>query len=79
MFLLEVRTWFINRIERSDNVGDAIFELSSFTDYNGGILKPLNGETKLKVEQVGNNLEVKCLIDYTKLEQGVTYNLNRLE
>ena len=67
--------WFINRIERSDNVGDAIYELSSFTDYNGGILKPLNGETKLKVEQVGNNLEVKCLIDYTKLEQGVTYNL----
>ena len=68
--------WGINRIERSDNVGNEIFEMSNLTDYVGGILKPIEGETILKLIQVGANIEATCLIDYTKLEQGVNYNLS---
>lgn len=68
--------WGINRIERNDNVGNTLYELSSLTDYIGGILKPVAGETKLKIEQVGADIVATCLIDYTKLEQGVSYNLS---
>jgi len=68
--------WGINRIERNDNVGNTLYELSSLTDYIGGILKPVAGETKLKIEQVGADIVATCLIDYTKLEEGVSYNLS---
>lgn len=68
--------WGVNRIERSDNVGNEIFEMSNLTYYVGGILKPIEGETILKLIQVGQNIEATCLIDYTKLEQGVNYNLS---
>ncbi len=73
---LLTEAWGVNRIERADNVGFAIYELSSLTDYEGGILKPVSGENRLKIEQVGNNIEATCLIDYTKLEEGVNYNLS---
>lgn len=64
------------RIERNDNTGNALFELTSFQDYEGGILKPFDGLNRLKIEQVGTSIEVSCLIDYTKLVSNVSYNLS---
>jgi hypothetical protein len=64
------------RIERNDNTGNALFELSSFQDYEGGILKPFDGLNRLKIEQVGTSIEVSGLIDYTKLVNNVSYNLS---
>jgi hypothetical protein len=44
------------------------------------ILKPTVGETQLKLTIVGDNIQSECLIDYTKLVAGVSYNLSgRLE
>lgn len=64
----------IVRIQRADSGGEDIHELSSLRDnYSGNILKPLTGETKLKLTNNGTVIVLECLIDYTKIQPGVDY------
>lgn len=70
--------WAIHRIEADGAVGySAIDELSSIRDSRvGNKLKPLTGETYLKITDNGTSIETECLIDFTKLSPGVQYNLS---
>jgi hypothetical protein len=76
-----VNTWAIHRIEETNQAGFAIEECSNINPVPvNQILKPIVGETQLKLTAVGNTIESECLIDYTKLVAGVSYNLSgRLE
>lgn len=76
-----VNTWTIHRIEETLQAGFAIEECSNINPVPvNQILKPIVGETQLKLTIVGDNIQSECLIDYTKLVAGVSYNLSgRLE
>jgi hypothetical protein len=67
----------IHRAQISNSLGSDISELSSInTRLIGDILKPITGETLLKNTLVGSDIHSECLIDYTKLKQGVQYDLS---
>jgi hypothetical protein len=65
----------IHRIDSYNSMGQyKIYELSSLRDYpSGNLLKPLTGETNLKITDTGTEIVTECLIDYTKLKGN--YNL----
>ena len=69
--------WGIHRLEPYLAVGDnAIDEFSSIRDSRiGNLLKATAGETKLKITDFGTYVEVECVIDYTKLDPTLTYNI----
>ena len=69
--------WAIHRIETVFSQGyNQIDELSSIRDSRlGNLLKPLNGETLLKVTDDGTSVVTECMIDNTKLGAG-SYNIS---
>ena len=68
--------WFVHRLETINaNSYNDINELSSILTPTLSRLKPLLGETLLKVTDNGTNFVTECLIDYTKLN-GQTINLS---
>lgn len=70
-------TYAIHRIEPSQNQGDGILEISDFADpAPTNLLKPLDGETRLKVENIAGVLTSECLIDGSKIQEGVSYKLS---
>jgi len=68
--------WAIHRIEKVNATSqNDVDELSSIRDSRvGNLLKPLPGQTYLKITDNGTNFETECLIDYTKLNG--SYNLS---
>jgi len=52
-------------------------QLSSIVDSeNDNILIPLNGETKLKVEQISPTvIKTSCLVDFTRLDKATRYKI----
>lgn len=67
----------IVRIQRADSTGEDIHELSSLRDtYTGNWLKPVEGETLLKLTDNSTELIAECLVDYTKLTPGVNYKVS---
>jgi hypothetical protein len=70
-------SYAILRIEPVNNTGDGIFELSSLRlPPSGNLLKPLEGESYLKVYQAGSNIVAECLIDGNLIEDNVNYKLS---
>jgi len=69
--------WGIHRIEEVNGEGD-IMELSSKAEaYEKDILKPISGESYLKLTAVTTSkIVTECLIDYTKLKKGIDYKLS---
>ena len=69
--------WAIHRIEKTGQLGYAIQELSTIHPYPAtNILIPLSTETRLKKYLDTGDVITECLIDVTKLEAGVQYNLS---
>jgi hypothetical protein len=68
----------IHRIQQSLSAGDNISELSSIrTPLSNDLLKPLSGETFLKITQLApDSVVTECLIDKNKINSGVQYNLS---
>ncbi len=67
----------IHRIEVNQSIGDGIFELSSIREFpSNNLLKPLAGESFLKVDNQGNTVITECLIDGSKIQNGIDYNLS---
>lgn len=67
----------IHRIEVSQSIGDGIFELSNIRDFPANnLLKPLNGESLLKVTVNGLDVITESLIDGNKIQDGVNYKLS---
>lgn len=67
----------IHRIEPSQNQGDGILEMSSlYLPSSDNLLKPLDGQTQLKYTLVGSELTTECLIDGSKIQEGVNYKLS---
>ena len=70
-------TYAIHRIEPSQNAGDGILELSSFLpSVDNNLLKPLEGETGVKLTFNGTTLVSECLIDGSLIQEGVNYKLS---
>jgi hypothetical protein len=70
-------TYAIHRIEPSQNQGDGILELSSVSpSIENNLLKPLDGETGVKLTFVGSQLTTECLIDGSLIQEGVNYKLS---
>lgn len=70
--------WATHNIQKVNSNGDDIYELSSrVLGYENNILKAVAGETYLKmtINYSTKTVVTECLIDYTKLEKGVSYNL----
>lgn len=71
--------WAIHRIEESQENGTNIYELSSLvSSISGNKLKPVSGETLLKVTVTpgSNTVVTECLIDHTQLNSSVNYKLS---
>jgi hypothetical protein len=71
--------WAIHRIEESQENGFNIYEFSSIiTPISGNLLKPVAGETLLKVTVTpgSNTVVTECLIDHTRLTIGVNYKIS---
>lgn len=69
--------WAIHRIEETNQGGYNIEELSTIRPFPAGqILKPLAGETQLKMSIDSGDVITEGLIDYTKLVAGQSYNLS---
>lgn len=67
----------LHRIEPSQNQGDGILEISNFSDpETTNLLKPLAGEDRLKFTKVLDTLTTECLIDGSKIQEGVSYKLS---
>lgn len=69
--------WAIHRIEQLNAVGYGdIDEFSSIRSSRvGNLLKPVTGQTYLKITDSGTTIVTECLIDYTKLS-GTDYRLS---
>lgn len=69
--------WGINRIQRTGGTGQQIEEFSSIRTNIEDILKPVSGATLLEVTNpTGNIVRCDCIIDHTKLANGVSYNVS---
>lgn len=69
--------WAIHRIEETSDEGYNIDELSTIWDYpTGNRLIPVTGETQLKIEIVAGDVVTSCIIDGSKLTDGVSYNIS---
>lgn len=70
--------WAVHRIEKVNAIGqNEIDELSSiWTPRLNNILKPVAGETLLKITDLSTEIETECLIDYTRLAGNASYNLS---
>jgi hypothetical protein len=68
--------WGLHRIEENRQNGENIHELSSVYVIDSNLLKPLDGQTKLKKSIVLGKVVTDCLIDYTKLQDGLSYSLS---
>lgn len=70
--------WVVHRIEKVNAIGhNEIDELSSiWTPRLNNILKPVAGQTLLKITDFSTYIETECLIDYTRLSGNVSYNLS---
>jgi hypothetical protein len=67
----------IHRIEKENEVGKQIYELSSIKDRPiNNLLKPLDGESFLKLSIVGGDVVAEGLIDYTLLDSSSNYKLS---
>lgn len=68
--------WGIHRIEESGGVGN-IYELSSYeaNELTNNLLKPISGNYLTKTLTAGK-LVTTCLIDGTKLTNGVNYDIS---
>lgn len=68
--------YIIHRIQATGGKKD-ISELSSINArLIGDNLKPVSGETLTKVTKVGADIVSECLIDYTKLQEGINYDIS---
>lgn len=67
--------WAIHRIEKSQQQGYNIEELSSLYDTVRNKIKPIIGSL-LSIELVGDEIHTSCIIDYTQLEKSASYNLS---
>jgi len=68
--------WGIHRIEESGGVGN-IYEISSYetNELTNNLLKPISGDYLTKTLTAGK-LVTTCLIDGTKLTNGVNYDIS---
>lgn len=67
----------IHRIEPSQNPGDGIDELTSlYGPRPTNLLKPKTGETQLSFDKVGSVVTTECLVDGSKIQEGVNYKLS---
>lgn len=66
----------IHRIEQSGQTGKQLFELST-TENNlqNQLLKPISG-LFLDMQLIGGQVVTKCLIDGSKVQTGINYNLS---
>ena len=72
-----VNHWAIHRIEVTGQNGTDIYELSSINDYpTGNLLKPLSGETHLKMSLSSGDIVTECLIDKNFINPGDNYNIS---
>jgi len=71
------QVWAIHRIEETNQLGFNIDELSSINDYPvPNRLKPLSGETQLKIYLDSGNVITECLVDGSQITAGIGYNLS---
>jgi hypothetical protein len=72
-----VGLWGINRIEKTNQLGYAIGEMSSINDPSlGELLIPTGVLTLLDMQIVGGNVVMECLIDGSVAQSNVDYNLS---
>ena len=69
--------WGVHRIEETGQIGKQIFELSSYetNELTLNYLKPITG-SYLTTALVAGNLVTTCLIDGSKIQSGVSYNIS---
>jgi hypothetical protein len=79
VFRIGYNFWAIHRIEESNENGVNIYEFSSIiTPISGNLMKPVAGETllKLTVTTGSNTVVTECLIDHTQLTTGINYKIS---
>lgn len=67
--------WAVHRIQQTNSTGDNIEELTT----NKGIqtlLKPVSGESFLRIYEDSGNIITECLIDFTRLNDQVGYDVS---
>jgi hypothetical protein len=69
--------WAVHRIEKVNTIGqNEIDELSTiWTPRLNNLLKPVAGQTLLKLTDFSTYIETECLVDYTRLSN-TSYNLS---
>lgn len=69
--------WAINRLERTEDSGDLISELSSLNPFpNNQILRPVFGEPLLKLSLDSGKVIAECVIVGDLVDPSINYNLS---